>query len=406
MNVEAVTTERAWEALEPSWDSLVDRSGSATIFLTCEWLRPWWRNYRGSGETLSILVAREGETVIGLAPLYRSRATAYGLGSIRRLGFIGDSSGDSEYLDFIIEPGREAEVLAAFFEHLDGGRACKPARGGWDVAELRLVPKTSPNFEPLQRLAAERGYLQATEEVPCSSLALPGDWEAYLKTLQPRLRSKVRSLLQRLPEEQGASFGQCQDAAELPAQLESLFALHQRRWQAEGKQGAFVSEARRGFYREMAEGFLRRGWLRFYWLRVGGRFVAHEFSFEHLRRVYYLQQGFEADCGPLSYGIALKAHAIRQSIADGAKEYDFLGGIAEHKEKWGAAPKECVHLTLARPGLRTRWHLWLPRFAARLRDRGRDLTPAPLLRLKRSVQERLRKRRAGTQTKGDARDEV
>jgi len=399
MNVETVTTEQAWEALEPSWNSLVDRSGSATIFLTYEWLRPWWRHFRGSGETLSILVAREGQAIVGLAPIYRSRVTAYGLGSLRRLGFIGDSSGDSEYLDFIIEPGREAEVLAAFLDHLDGS---KP---GWDVAELRLLPKSSPNFEPLQRLAAERGFLQASEDVPCSSLALPGDWEAYLKALQSRFRSKVRSLLRRLPEEQGAAFGQCKDSAELPVQLESLFALHQRRWQAEGKPGAFASEARRGFYGETAEGFLRRGWLRFSWLRVGERFVAHEFSFEHLRRVYYLQQGFEADCGPLSYGVALKAHAIRESIAGGAAEYDFLGGIAEHKEKWGAAPKWCVHLTLARPGLRTRWHLWLPRFAARMRDRGRDLTPAPLLRWKRSVQERLRRRRAEKSPAGGASEE-
>jgi CelD/BcsL family acetyltransferase involved in cellulose biosynthesis len=394
MRVEAITTEAAWAALEPAWDPLVERSGSASVFLTWEWLRPWWRHWHQPGDELCVLVAREGDSIVGLAPLYRTRVTANGLGSLRRVGFIGDSSGDSEYLDFIAEPGREAEVMAAFFDHLDA-----------DVAELRLLPKSSPNFEPLRELAAERGYLVEAEDVPCSSVALPGDWEAYLKTLQSRFRTKVRSLLRRLPEEHGAVFGQCREAAALPAQLESLFELHQRRWRAEGKPGAFASEARRRFYEEMAEGFLRRGWLRFYWLRLGERFVAHEFSFEHLGRVYYLQQGFEADCANLSYGIALKAHAIRESIAGGAKEYDFLGGIAEHKEKWGAAPRACVHLTLARPGLRTRWRLWLPRFAARLRDRGRALTPKPLLRWKRSVQERLRKRRAVSSEGGGANED-
>jgi len=388
MDVEVITNEEAWAALEGEWDALVERSASASIFLTSEWLRPWWRHLRGTGDQLYVLTAREGDRLVGLAPLYRSRVTAYGLGSLRRLGFIGDASGDSEYLDFIIEPGREADVLRAFLDYIEADQA------GWDVAELRLLPKGSPNYELLRQLAAERGYLREADDVPCSSLELPDDWEGYLKMLQPRFRTKVRSLLRRLPSEQGAMFDQCTSPDELPERLASLFELHQRRWRSEGKPGSFASEARRRFYAEMAEAFLRRGWLRFYSLRLGERFAAHEFSFERLGRVYYLQQGFDTGCGKLSVGVALKAHVIRESIARGARQYDFLGGIAAHKEKWGARPAWCAHLTLARPGLRTRWHLWLPRFAARVRDRGRALTPAGVLRLKRGLQERIRQARA------------
>ena len=86
----------------------------------------------------------------------------------------------------------------------------------------------------------------------------------------------------------------------------------------------------------------------------------------------------------------------RESIARGASEYDFLGGVAPHKEKWGAQAKTCVHLAVATSSLKARWWLWLPRFAARMRDRGRALTPAPLLRWKRRLQERLRQRRANS----------
>jgi CelD/BcsL family acetyltransferase involved in cellulose biosynthesis len=386
LQVEAVTTEEGWQALEPAWDPLVERSAGATIFLTTEWLRPWWTHFRRPGDQLRILVARDGGSIVGFAPLYRRRVGARGLGSLRRLGFIGDCSGDSEYLDFIIEPGREGDVLAAFLDHIEAE--------GWDLAELCLLPKASPNYLLLERLAAERGYLVAATDVPCSSAELPGDWDAYLKTLQSRFRSKLRSLLRKLPPEHDATFDECTRAEELPERLESLFELHQQRWRAEGKPGSFASEARRRFYGEMAAHFLRRGWLRFVSLRFGERFVAHEFSFEHLGRVYYLQQGFDTECGRLSVGIALKAYVVRESIARGAREYDFLGGIAPHKEKWGAQPKWCVHLALARPGLRTRWHLWLPRFAQRLRERGRALAPKPLLRLKRAIQERLRQRRA------------
>ncbi|MFP4058083.1 MAG: GNAT family N-acetyltransferase [Candidatus Brocadiia bacterium] len=386
MDIELITAEDAWHALEPQWDPLVERSASASVFLTLEWLRPWWRHFRGPGDELCVLAARDGDALVGLAPLYRGRAAACGLGSLRRVGFVGDSSGDSEYLDFVAEPGREAEVLAAFFDRLD--------QEGWDLADLRLLPHGSPHLERLEGLAAERGWLAARDDVPCSSAPLPGDWESYLKGLQSRFRSKLRSLLRRLPAEHGAVFERCTEEAELGARLESLFELHQRRWRGEGKPGAFASEARRRFYYDLARELLRRGWLRFYSLRLGDRHVAHEFSFQHLGRVYYLQQGFDAACGKLSVGTALKAYVVKDSIERGASEYDFLGGIARHKEKWGARPRWCAHLALARPGLRTRWSLWLPRFARRLRDRGRALTPRPLLRLKRGLQERLRQRRA------------
>ncbi len=397
MDIEVVSTEVAWDALEGEWDPLVERSASATVFLTWEWLRPWWRHFRREGDELAILAARDGAALVGIAPLYRSRVRAsYGLGSLRRLGFIGDHSGDSEYLDFVTEPGREEEVLRAFLGHVEADRA------GWDLAQFWLLPASSPHLALLRQFAAERRWLAEEREWPCLSIRLPGDWESYLATLQPRFRSKLRSLLRRLPGGTGfqpvgegatgkmpvppATFDMCTDPAELPERLESLFALHQQRWRAEGKPGSFASEARRGFYREMSEAFLRRGWLRFHALRLGGRFAAHEFSFEHLGRVYFLQQAYDTAHESLNLGTALKAHVIRESIGRGAREYDFLGGDAPYKQKWGTRRSECVFLTLARPTVRARLHLWLPRAARRLRDGARALTPGPLLRLKRRVQ--------------------
>ncbi|HPD13594.1 MAG TPA: GNAT family N-acetyltransferase [Planctomycetota bacterium] len=388
MRVRAITTEADWQRLEPEWDPLVERAASATVFLTWEWLVPWWRHFAAKGDELAILAAREGDTLVGLAPLYRSRvAAAHRLGSLRRLGVVGDRSGDSEYLDFAIAPGREADVLPAFLDAIERDER------GWDLLHLHLMPAASPNLAPLRRLAAERGWLVESKSVPCLAIRLPGAWEQYLATLQPRFRSKLRSLERRFGADDAAAFEMCADAAALPERLESLFALHQRRWRAAGKPGAFADAARRGFYRDMGEAFLRRGWLRLWSLRLGGRFVAHEFSFEHLGRVYFLQQAYDLACSDQNVGTALKAHVIRQSIAGGARAYDFLAGAAPYKQRWGAAASECVQLTFGRPAARARLHLGLRRLAERARNRGRALTPAPVLKLKRKAQEWLRERR-------------
>jgi len=396
MRVQAITTESDWQRLEPDWDALVERSASATVFLTWEWLRPWWRHFARRGDELAILAAREGDTLVGLAPLYRSRvAASHRLGSLRRLGAIGDRSGDSEYLDFAIEPGREAHVLPAFLDAIERDER------GWDLLHFHLMPAASPNLEPLRRFAAGRGWLVESRSVPCLAIRLPGDWEQYLATLQPRFRSKLRSLDRKFAADSGAAFEMCTDVAALPERLESLFALHQRRWRTAGKPGAFADAARRGFYGEMGAAFLRRGWLRFWSLRLGGRFVAHEFSFEHLGHVYFLQQAYDIACSDQNVGTALKAHVIRQSIGSGARVYDFLAGAAPYKQRWGAASGECVQLTLGRPAARARLHLGLRRLAERARERGRALTPAPLLRLKRGTQEWLRRRRVRPEGQGD-----
>lgn len=388
MDIETITTPERWQALEPEWDALVERADHASVFLTWEWLWPWWSHYRGPSDSLYLLAAREGDRLVGLAPLYRSSVPAYGLGSLRRVGFIGDTSGDSEYLDFIVESGREAEVVRAFLDHLEADSA------GWDLAELRLLRKSSPTVDLLRSRAAERHYLIKTHDLPCLSIALPADWDDYLKTLKSRFRSKLRSLLRRLPAEHGAVFERCTSAEELPERLESLFQLHQERWRAEGEPGSFASEARRGFYQDMARGLLERGWLRFYSLRLEDRLVAHEYSFEHRGHVYYLQQGYDVAFKKLNVGTALKAHVIRECLGDGAMEYDFLGGDEAHKKQWGAQTTWCTHVTLARPGLRTCLHVWLPRFAEQVRNQGRALTPDRVLRLKRGIQERMRQKRA------------
>ncbi len=251
MDIQALTTEEDWQGLSGHWDALVERSASATVFLTWEWLWHWWRSLRREGDELFVLAAWDdaagdcrlpigncrlaspkSRRLVGLAPLYRSRARAsHRLGTLRRIGFIGDSSGDSEYLDFAIEPGREEQVVAAFLDAIERDAA------GWDLLCFHVVPASSPNLAVVRRLAAERGWLADEKSVPRLAIRLPTDWESYLRSLQPRFRSKLRSLGRRLPAEHQVAFELCRDPAELPERLESLFALHQRRWRAEGQPG-------------------------------------------------------------------------------------------------------------------------------------------------------------------------
>ncbi len=336
-----------------------------------------------------MLVAREEGRVVGIAPLYRSRVSARGLGSLHRIGFIGDNSGDSEYLDFIIERGQEARVLPAFFDRLQQDR--------WDLLELRLLPKRSPNFPLLERLASDRGYLVSSTAHPCSSVPLPETWELYLKSIKRKFASHMRALLRKLPVEEDGQVTACTDPSALEQDLTGLFNLHEKRWRAAGYPGTFSSAERRRFYREMAGAFLKCGWLRFYCLRLAGKPVSYLFCFQYQQRVFALQHAFDIEYGNRSFGSVVFAHAIKEAIESGASDVDFLRGESWYKQRWGAVTKYAVHLTLARPGLRTRWYVWMPPFLGWVRDRARSITPDALLGLKRRIQERLRRTHLGEQ---------
>jgi CelD/BcsL family acetyltransferase involved in cellulose biosynthesis len=388
LELSVVTTAAEWDAVgEEPWDALLARTGRGNPFLTWAWLRSWWTHYspRLSGASLHILLLRSGRRLVGAAPLYRQRVSGYGAGSLPRLGFIGDASGDSDYLDFVIEPGMEAAAIEAFLDHFEASD-CR-------ILQLRSVPDSSPNLAILRESAAQRSYLTAVAETACLSVPLPAEWDAYLRALQPRFRGRLRSLLRRLPAEHEGEFGVCTDPGELATELPRMFELHGKRWRRAGEPGVFSEPLRRAFYHDMARRFLDRGRLRLYRLRLKDRAVAYEFCLEHEGRVYWLQHAADPACAPLSVGTAVKAHAIRGSIERGAAAYDLLAGAENHQLRWGPQQRIAVDLSLGLPGLRTRWRFWFPPFLERLRDGGRMLAPQPVLRLKRGIQRRVQEAR-------------
>src|SRR5262245_32961357 len=93
LRVDKITNMEGLAGLRPVWNSLLAESASRTITLTWEWVTTWWEVFH-EGRELRVLVVRENDEVLGIAPLLR-RVTRYeGLLHCRRLEFLG--SGEDE----------------------------------------------------------------------------------------------------------------------------------------------------------------------------------------------------------------------------------------------------------------------------------------------------------------------
>lgn len=379
MIIRCFETLEVWQELAGVWNRLLSQSESDTIFLTWEWLQAWWKVYAPHRDLL-ILAAYEGSELIGIAPFCLKNEKKCSA-TWRCLRFLGDGSSDSDYLNFIIQRGKESEVIEAFLEFLH------EMQGKWDVAELEGPLQESRVAAALRLGIRRRGWKYSEEAVPCTTLRLPSSWDIYLKSLKPRYRTKVRSTLAFFDEQSATTKG-CSSPDEIGEWLPMMFDLHTRRWQSRGESGVFGNAAKRLFYSEISRSALQKGWLAFHRMDWADRAVAMQFGFAYQNRFYLLQEGYDPDFEGISPGMALRATLLRQWIGQGMSEYDFLAGRARHKLDWGGTLKTAVRLRIA-PRLvsKTVW-IDLPRLLLAGKETAREVVPESVLSLRRQLHQR------------------
>jgi peptidoglycan/xylan/chitin deacetylase (PgdA/CDA1 family)/CelD/BcsL family acetyltransferase involved in cellulose biosynthesis len=345
MKVVEVREEAGLRQLREEWGRLVCESASRTIFLTWEWAEAWWSAYGTAGDLRIMTVSDDNGVLRGIAPLRCQTVKRYGQ-AVQALSFVGDGSigsalNDSDYLDFIVSRGYERPVMEALYKHWEE----LLIRGG--ALLLNEIPETSPNLTALKEVTESRGMHWGETEVPCATVRLPQTWEDYQRTLQPRFRTKLRSVLRNLENRPEVRFRFCDDPQELDRMLPVLFDLHARRWEREGKPGVFGWDRKCDFYFELSRLLLDRQWLRLSCLEWNGQVLACQYGFAYNGTYSQLQEGYEPAAEHWSPGIGLRAWSIREFLREGLREYDFLGGVSRHKTDWGAEIKKSKRILLA-----------------------------------------------------------
>ncbi|HEY7532967.1 MAG TPA: hypothetical protein VH681_09355, partial [Nitrospiraceae bacterium] len=77
LEVELIEDYEAFLALAPRWNELVVEAGIDHPFLRHEWVRTWWECFDHGGK-LHILLVKDGDDLIGIAPLMLDRGWIYG----------------------------------------------------------------------------------------------------------------------------------------------------------------------------------------------------------------------------------------------------------------------------------------------------------------------------------------
>ena len=338
----------AFTTLRPEWNALLNASGSASPFLTWEWLHTWWRHMRGASRLRIMTVRADGE-LIAIAPFHAARSTAH----LRCLDMLGTGCVGSDYLDVIVRPGWESDALAAL-EHLIAAR-------NLTVRLTHLGP--SAMAAPLAARLGERGWNETIAAGgTCPYIPLAGHtWDSYLATLGSSHRANVRRRIRALQQQFDVRFEQVVTHDERIEALARLIEYHTRRFDRGGT--AFGSAMACAFHDELSARALDCEWLRMYVLRVDDVPAAVMYGFLYEGTFYFYQHGFDDTYQQHSIGLVLMALSIRAAIEESADEFDLLWGTEPYKFLWARHTRELrnIHLFPANLAGRTHRRLLLAR---------------------------------------------
>jgi len=266
---------------------------------------------------------------------------AFGIAALTRdangtLRFAGGELTDEQ--DVVAPDGREGDVASAAIRWIAAER---PAR-----VVLEYVPEDAPTLGIAAAALRAAGYhVQRARLVTSPRLALPGDFDSYVRGLGKKERHELRRKIRRLETVGDASFRWASDA-ERGAVIDRFFALHRL---SRGAKADFMTPAVERFFRDIADALVPLDRLRLGVLRAHGADAAVLFTFAYRGTLALYNAAYDPALASLSLGIVTHAWAVREAIAEGLDTYDLLRGDEPYKYDLGAHDRWLGRLEAVRP---------------------------------------------------------
>jgi CelD/BcsL family acetyltransferase involved in cellulose biosynthesis len=332
--VQLVSSIREFCALANEWARLNAEAATTGVFNTWMWHFAWWEQHRRL-RALKILVARRAGTVIGIVPLYLDRSGVLGLG-LRALRLLGTQGARNPYnVGPLFERGNEPAIARLLAQTLLTMR-------GYDVLQLADTDASIPLALTLAQAArASKLRCDLERAKRLVHLALPANWNAYLRSLSSEQRARVRHRRHALLGAHRAQFFVWHTGVD--AMLNALTILRRMRTAPVDAQHPSLQRA------AMCEA-LQDGRLRLYCLEMDGRIGAVACAMRLRDRMVVMQTEFDpryAQWHPIS---VLLQYAIEHAIGEGAKGFDFLRGQEDFDDEL-APGNEQVRVTVYRSAI-------------------------------------------------------
>jgi CelD/BcsL family acetyltransferase involved in cellulose biosynthesis len=340
MEFKLITTLEGMQAISAQWNALLDECASHVPFLRYEYQRAWWQTL-GGGEwkqaDMTVVAAYQDGRLVGIAPLFAAR-NRQDEPALLLLGSIEVS----DYLDVIARP----DDLPVFFAKLLPYLASLE-QPRWQVLDWYNLLESSPSLPALAQAAGQLGWSYTQERLQHSPyIALPGDWETYLSSIDKKQRHEIRRKMRRL-EESGLTtrWYLVEDEASLDSEIGAFMDLMAQ----DADKAAFLTPAMRQLFATVTSCAFQEKCLNLAFLEIDGKKAAGYLNFDYLNRLWIYNSGLNRDFIEYSPGWVLLGYLLRWANEHQIKEFDFMRGDEEYKYRFGAIDRYVVRAVLRRP---------------------------------------------------------
>jgi CelD/BcsL family acetyltransferase involved in cellulose biosynthesis len=319
----------AFSSLAETWRALLALDPAASVFHTPQYLAVWWDEFGGDA-SLRILSIEDDGVPRGIVAL-----VAYADGAIR---FAGDHD-TTDYRGPVSAPEDRDAIATAILDAL----ATDPT---WSVFDVDGLASDSGWPEAFTRVAKAAGYsVEEEHQDACPRVAIAGSYEAYLASLDGKLRHEIGRKARRLEREAGAFTVRLATEESLDDDLDRFFAMHRT---SQGPKGRFMHEGMATFFGSFAWMLFSQGWLRLAILEIGGEPWAGAYAFRYGDAWGVWNSAYDHRRRELAPGMVLMAECIRLAAEEGRETFDLLRGTEPYKYRFGAIDVPLIRLQIRR----------------------------------------------------------
>lgn len=338
MNYKLHTSFDTLLPLAPAWNELLAASITNAPFLRYEYLATWW-NSLGGGEwkdaRLAVITASENDQLVAIAPLFLT-TNRDGEAALMLLGSIEIS----DYLDVVAR----RESLQPFLDGLlDWLGLTYPE--AWSALDWYNLPENSPTLAALKAAAARHSWTYAEQVYqPTPSIALPGDFELYLDSLDKKQRHEVRRKMRRAEESgRGVRWYIVADETRLAAEMDAFMALMAQ----DPEKAAFLSAPMRAQMQASALAAFHAGYLQLAFLEVDGEKACAYLNFDYANRIWVYNSGLDRKFMDISPGWVLLGYLLEWANNNKRSEFDFMRGNEDYKYRFGAVDRKVMRVKVS-----------------------------------------------------------
>jgi CelD/BcsL family acetyltransferase involved in cellulose biosynthesis len=345
LSIEIIDTENEMIERKKVWEQLLSECIEPTIYSGFTFVHTAWRQFKNPNDELFIIVVKQENDAVAIAPFRIEHQKFLGLPSIRIIRFIAEwGEGDKPRIISKI-PVELVWKRIYLFLHKEYRR--------WD--SLYLLEQNKATLDITQYIFNGSIYSQRSESLSNSYfISMAGSWDEYVNSLGSKTRQNWRKCRRLLEENfSGISFERFGDSSQILQALDRYILLEQSGWKKGMEFSVGGNDRVKSFYKELIDQLALRKMVSIHFLTDNHKDISSAIIYHCKDHLYGAHIAYDREYSKYSPGIMLNSEIIKSNFQSRFDVFDLLGlqnaeKKPHFKKSWATGEIENYNITINR----------------------------------------------------------